>query len=107
LVVVPWITNFVKAQRIKLFGHMMKSSDLEYFKSVVEWSEMSDESSIKKAHRPRWLVGSVFETTGISALRFVFNFHVEMVLEHFWHWIGRIIRVGECTMMYYYCCGTH
>jgi hypothetical protein len=33
---VPRITNFVKAQRIKWFGHVMRRSDLEYLKVMVE-----------------------------------------------------------------------
>lgn len=33
----PKKTDFVKAQRIKWFGHVMRRSDSEYLRAAVEW----------------------------------------------------------------------
>jgi hypothetical protein len=52
---VPRITNFVKAQRIKWFGHVMRRSDSEYLKATVEWKPTGKRP--RGRPKKRWIDG--------------------------------------------------
>lgn len=49
------ITNLVKAQRIKWFGHVMRRSDSECLKAAVEWKPT--EKRQRERPKERWIDG--------------------------------------------------
>ncbi|VVC43813.1 HMG-I/HMG-Y, DNA-binding, conserved site [Cinara cedri] len=63
---VPRITNFVKTQRIKWFGHVMRRSNSDYLKAAIEWKPTGKRP--RGRPKKRWIDGikQDLEKLGIS-----------------------------------------
>jgi hypothetical protein len=66
LIGVPKIINFVKTQRIKWFGHVMRRLNSDYLKAVAKWKPTGKRP--KGRQKKRWIdsIKQDLEKLGIS-----------------------------------------